>query len=63
MRKEQISDICFTAPCGSSFDNSAAYLEGWSKALTEDNSLILTAASRAQKAVEYILNGKSNDNE
>ena len=22
MRKEQISDICFTAPCGSSFDLS-----------------------------------------
>ena len=69
-REELIAEMgaaFLCALCGvdtsDTFDNSAAYLEGWSKALKEDNGLILTAASRAQKAVEYILNGKSNDNE
>jgi antirestriction protein ArdC len=36
-------------------DNSAAYLKGWMSKLEEDPSLFCTAASQAQKAVEFIL--------
>jgi len=36
--------------------NSAAYIESWLKALKNDKKLILTAASQAQKAADYILN-------
>lgn len=36
--------------------NTAAYIASWLKALRDDKSLILKAASRAQKAVDYILN-------
>lgn len=35
-------------------ENSAAYIDGWRKRLSEDPSLIITAAGRAQKAVEYM---------
>lgn len=34
---------------------SASYIENWSKALTEDNALVVYAASRAQRAAEYIM--------
>lgn len=36
------------------FDQSAAYIEGWLKALKEDNRAIFRAASEAQKAVDMI---------
>lgn len=36
------------------FDNSAAYIAGWLKALQNDTKLIVSAASHAQKAVEYM---------
>ena len=39
-------------------ENSAAYLEGWSRALRSDPQLFATAAARAQKAADYILNRK-----
>jgi len=38
-----------------SFRNSAAYIQGWLKALNDDKRLIVAAAGAAQKAVEYIL--------
>lgn len=38
-------------------DNSASYIEGYLKALKNDNSLFIKAASAAQKAAEYIKNG------
>jgi hypothetical protein len=37
------------------FDQSAAYVEGWLKALKGDNRAIFRAASEAQKAVDYIM--------
>lgn len=40
----------------STFTNSTAYIQGWLKQLEEDNKLIVTAASRAEKAVKYIMN-------
>lgn len=38
-----------------SFRNSAAYIQSWLKALRGDARMIVTAASRAEKAVGYIL--------
>lgn len=36
------------------FAQTAAYVEGWTKALKEDNRAIFKAAAEAQKAVDYI---------
>ena len=44
-----------------SFQNSAAYLKHWRDKIAEDNSLIITAAGRAEKAFQFILNGKKDD--
>lgn len=35
--------------------NSAAYVNGWLKALKNDKSLLISAANKAQKAVDHIL--------
>jgi len=35
-------------------DNTAAYINGWRKRISEDHSLIVKAASAAQKAADYI---------
>lgn len=39
------------------FKNSVAYVQGWLKALRNDNRLIVWAAGRAEKAVNYIFTG------
>lgn len=39
-----------------SFRNSAAYVQSWLKALRDDKRMIVSAASRAEKAVALILN-------
>lgn len=41
-----------------SFNNSAAYIEGWSRALRENKKMIVEASSKANKAVNYILGKK-----
>ena len=41
-----------------SFNNSAAYIEGWSKALKDNVKMIVEASSKAAKAVNYILGKK-----
>jgi len=45
------------------FDQSAAYVEGWLKALKEDKRAIFRAASEAQKAADFVLHaaGQSKD--
>lgn len=40
------------------FDDSVSYLQGWVSAFKEKPRMIVEAASQAQKAVDYILNGK-----
>ena len=45
---------CAGAGIDNTLDNSAAYIAGWSKALRNDERLIITAASQAQKAADYI---------
>lgn len=42
----------------SSFNNSAAYIQGWSKALKDNVKMIVEASSKAGKAVDYILQNK-----
>ena len=42
------------------FENSAAYIQGWLEVLKNDNRLIVMASSKAQKAVDYILNIERN---
>jgi antirestriction protein ArdC len=42
----------------STFENSAAYIQGWSKKLQGDKKVIVMAAGQAQKAVDYILEGR-----
>lgn len=37
-------------------ENSAAYIQGWLRALNDDKRMIMQAASAAQKAADYILN-------
>ena len=40
------------------FTNSVAYIKSWAKALKQDKFLIVSAASKAEKAVRYILTGE-----
>lgn len=44
-----------------SFKNSAGYIQGWLRALNNDQRLIVSASSKAEKAVEYILTGKKGE--
>ena len=42
----------------SSFHNSAAYVQNWLQALKNDKRFIVSAAGKADKAVNYILTGQ-----
>jgi len=44
-------------------ENQSSYIAGWVKALKNDNKLLLTAGSKAQKAVDFILNEKEKEKE
>lgn len=43
------------------FKNSAAYIQSWLKVLKNDNKFIVSASSKAEKAMKYIL-GKNEEN-
>jgi len=45
------------------FENSAAYLQSWSDALSKDRKLIVSAASAAQRAADYVLKREYISNE
>ncbi|WP_108838292.1 ArdC family protein [Tateyamaria sp. Alg231-49] len=45
------------------FDQSAAYVEGWLKALKEDKRAIFRAASEAQKAADFVLHAAGQSKE
>ena len=47
--------VCGAAGIPSDIEQSAAYIDGWRQALSDDPRLIVTAASAAQKAADYIL--------
>ena len=44
-----------------SFTNSAAYIQSWLKVLRNDKKLIVSASSKAEKAIQYIFNGKETE--
>ena len=45
------------------FENSVAYINGWLKALENDERLIIQASSKSQKAVEYVLKSCKDEEE
>ncbi len=66
-KEELVAEIGAAALChrcgietAESFENSVAYIQSWLNALKNDKSLIATASSKAEKAVEYIINNRAN---
>ena len=64
-KEELVAELSAAALCGrcgietdDSFRNSAAYLKGWTEAIKEKPEMIVQAAGKADKAVDFILNGK-----
>ena len=47
--------LCNQAGIDNTLENSAAYIKGWMKAFKDNPKMIVTAASKAQKAADYIL--------
>lgn len=47
--------ICATLGLTPDFGQSGAYIEGWLKAMKDDNRAIFKAASEAQKAMDFVL--------
>ena len=59
-REELAAEFCAAFLCAQSgiqntIDNSAAYIQGWAKAINRDKRLVVIAASQGQKAADYIL--------
>lgn len=47
--------------CDKAFKNSVAYIQGWLKALKNDNKMVVWAASRAEKAARFIMGEKDGE--
>jgi antirestriction protein ArdC len=47
--------LCQKSGITNTLDNSTSYIAGWSKKIGSDKTLVIHAASQAQKAFEYIL--------
>ncbi len=68
-REELIAEMSATMLCGtcgienSTIDNSAAYIQSWLGRLRNDKKLLVHAAGQAQKAADFILNRKWEENE
>lgn len=52
--------LCAEAGIESTFDNSAAYINGWMRTIKEDPRAVVVAAGAAQRAADYIL-GRTPD--
>lgn len=52
--------LCAECQIDNTMEASTAYIQGWLKVLKNDRQMVLTAASQAQKATDYIL-GKTWD--
>lgn len=67
-KEELVAEMGAAFLCGhcnianSTIENSAAYIQGWLKSLNSDKTLLIHAAAQAQKAADYILNRKTDDN-
>ncbi len=53
--------LCDSVGIEGTFDNSASYINSWLKKLKDDSKFIVTAAGKAEKAVEYIMKGVKNE--
>ena len=42
-------------------ENQAAYIQGWLKKLRGDKRMVVAAAAQAQRATDYILNVRVDD--
>lgn len=64
-KEELIAEMTAAFLCGHAYidvlDNSAAYIDGWRKRLSEDKNLVIQAAAQAQKAANYILGKQLED--
>lgn len=60
-REELVAEFAAAFLCGATgvppttYDNSAAYIAGWKKAITNDPKCVVWAASRAHKAADLVL--------
>lgn len=60
-REELVAEMTAAFLCGHvgidtvTLDNSASYIAGWKAKLRADNQIVIRAASRAQKAADYII--------
>jgi len=50
------SFLCSESGIEKTFKNSVAYIKGWLKVLKDDSKMVLSAAGKAEKAANYILN-------
>ena len=64
--EELVAECCAAFVCGETgldpdLDNSAAYIKGWIAAFRNDKRMLIRAASKAQKAADFILNRQPTD--
>ena len=65
-KEELVAEMGAAFLCGhceierETIDNSAAYIQSWLKRLRDDRKFLVSAAAKAQKAVDYILDRKFN---
>lgn len=45
------------------FNNSTAYIQSWLKVLRNDKKMIVSASTKAEEAINYIINGKPQESE
>jgi len=63
-KEELVAEMGAAFLCGhagienTTLENSAAYIQGWLKALKNDKTLLIQAGGMAQKAADYVLNVK-----
>jgi antirestriction protein ArdC len=65
-KEELIAEIgaCFLSNmCGMAgvFENSAAYIQGWIKAIKNDSRMVVHAAGSAEKAVQYLIGERNRE--
>ena len=53
--------LAHTAGIEFSIENTAAYIDHWRNKITEDEKLVISAASRGHKAAEFILGNLKED--
>lgn len=55
--------LCGHAGIERTIENSAAYIQGWLKALKNDKKLLVMAAAQGQRASDYILNRQGGEDD